>query len=226
MQPSVTDWLVAISTMAYTLLTLGLLCAALVAWRTAKAALRASEDASRAAQEAARAAKEANEQASQDSIRRTRPYVFVELLPGLQGIGCYDLRIANAGKSAAKHLTLHIETWPSPADDVVSSIERLFRHERTLPPGCSIRTVWRIEGTFTDGTSVAGMLPHATVTVKYTSDDPSNPNYSDTFEISASDSGLWPVPEDGADPTTLNGDARKFYLLGQALVRRIGELAR
>jgi hypothetical protein len=38
--------------------------------------------------------------------------------------------------------------------------------------------------------------------------------------------GLWPVGESGPLPDGLQGDARKFYLLGQALVRRVSELGR
>lgn len=48
------------------------------------------------------ASQRANEQARRDSIAQTRPYVFVEILPGLAGLSCYDIRITNTGKSSAR----------------------------------------------------------------------------------------------------------------------------
>jgi len=223
--PSVTDWITAVSSVVYTLLTAGLLLAAVKAWRTASDALRASQTASNAAAEAANAARQSNAQAALDSVQRTRPYVFVELLPGLQGTGCYDLRIANAGQSAARKLSLDCESWPSIEDNITASIKSLFARHRTLPPGCSIRAVWRIEDTNLEKQS-SGMPPDVAINVRYTSDDPSGPQYDDVFEVSVSTSGLWPVPEDGSDPELLSGPAQHFYLLGQALVRRVGELSR
>lgn len=183
------------------------------AWRTAKATLEAS--------------REANEQAKRDSVERTRPNVFVELVPGLAGMSSWDIRIENVGASSARALTLDYDLWPDALDDVATSVRRLFTTPRTLPPGTSLRAIWRVEGDFGNGPDEAGMgRADGVVTVAYTSDDLTHPQYTDAYEISIDGSGLWPVGEAGPDPAGLTGDLRKFYLLGQALVRRISEITR
>ena len=195
------------------LTALGVVWMAWAAWQTAKATLEAS--------------REANEQARRDSIERTRPNVYVELVPGLAGMSAWDIRIANVGASSARALTLDYNPWPDTLDDVATSVKRLFTTPRTLPPGTSLRAIWRIEGDFGNGPAEAGIgRADGVVTVAYTSDDPAHPRYTDAYEISIDGSGLWPVGEAGPDPTGLNGDIRKFYLLGQALVRRISDITR
>jgi len=87
---------------ATAVLTLAILVMAVFAWRTAKATLKASEEASHAAAVSAKAAQEANEQARLDSIAQTRPYVFVEVKPGLAAVGTWDLRVTNNGQSPAR----------------------------------------------------------------------------------------------------------------------------
>ncbi len=210
--PSWVEQLSAWSTFAAAALTFALLLMALAAWRTGKATLKAS--------------REANEQARRDSIEQTRPYVFVEIAPGLSGTEAWDIRIVNAGKSAARQMTLDYDNWSDQPDDVASSLHKLFDTPRTLPPGCSVRAFWRLEGTFDDGSTEAGGGRSGTITVSYTSDDPSRPRYDDAFDVMIDSAGLWPVGEAGPNPDGLSGEAKKFYLLGQALVRRVAELKR
>ena len=224
--PARTDDLVAWSALATALLTLALVLMAYFAWRTAKQTLGASRRASEAASAAAEAARAANDQARSDSIQQTRPYVFVEIVPSLSGSPMYDVRIANSGRSAARALLIEYDSWPTELDDVAKAVNALFGTRRTLPPGCSIRAFWRLEGDFTDGTTEAGLGRSGTITVRYGSDDSSAPEYTDSFDVMVDSSGLWPVPESGPNPDGVHGEALKFYRLGQALVRRVGELAR
>ncbi|WP_248583052.1 hypothetical protein [Nocardioides sp. InS609-2] len=224
--PAWTDQVAAWSALATAVLTLVLVLMAVAAWRTAKHTLDASRRASEAATASAEAAKAANEQARLDSIEQTRPYVYVEILPGLSGQTTYDVRITNSGRSAARELTISYDSWPGEMDDVSRAIRDLFATPRTLPPACSIRSLWRLEGNFDDGTTVAGLGKDGTITVRYTSCDPSSPGYVDSFGVTIENSGLWPIPEAGPNPDGVRGDALKFYRLGQALVRRVGELAR
>lgn len=224
--PSWTDQVAAWSSAATAILTLALVLMALAAWRTAKHTLDTSRQASVAAIASAEAARAANEQARLDSIEQTRPYVYVEILPGLSGQTTYDVRVVNSGRSAARKLTIDYDFWPDELDDVSTAVRKLFATPRTLPPSCSIRSFWRLEGNFDDGTKVAGLGKSGTISVRYTSDDPSTPLYSDSFDVMIENSGLWPTPESGPTPDGIKGAERKFYLLGQALVRRIGELAR
>lgn len=203
----------AISAAATALLTLAVVIAAFCAWKTARATLKA--------------AKESSDQAKLDSIAQTRPYIFVEILPGLTGQAAYDVRIANVGRTSARVVTVAFDSWPDPLDDVATALRDLFETSRTLPPGSRIRSIWRIEGNFTDGSTEAGMpVGVGSATVTYGSDDPSHPTYTDVYELRTDKSGLWPVSEDGPTPDGVSGSSRKFYLLGQALVRRVGELGR
>jgi hypothetical protein len=224
--PTWADALAAWSTFATAVLTLMLVVLAIAAWRTAKSTLHASREASEAARASADAARVANEQAKIDSIAQTRPYVYVEIVPSLVGTQCWDIRIRNSGKSAARRLQLDYDAWPRELDKVAEEVKHLFRTPRTLPPGCQIRALWRLQGNFSDGTTEAGLGVDGTVTTSYTSDDPSMPRYNDKFEVMLFKSGYTPTPEGGPDPDGLRGDMRKFYLLGQALVRRVGELGR
>lgn len=173
------------------------------------------------------AAEESSDQAKLDSIAQTRPYIFVEIVPGLTGQAAYYVRIANVGRTSARAVTINFDSWPDQLDDVASPLKELFETPRTLPPGSRIRSIWRIDGNFTDGSTEAGMpISVGTAVVTYKSDDPSRPTYADIYELRTDKSGLWPVSEDGPTPDGVSGSSRKFYLLGQALVRRVGELGR
>ncbi len=225
-EPTWADALSAWSTFATAVLTLLLVVLALAAWSAARKTLDASKDASKAAEASADAARAANEQAKLDSIEQTRPYVYVEVITGLASKQSWDVRIRNAGRSAARDLRLDFDGWPTEPDDVSSAVVELFKTERTLPPDCQIRALWRAEGQFTDGTTEVGLQTEGKISVAYTSDDPSTPAYTDKFDVMIKQSGYTPLPEDGPPPDGLKGDLRKFYLLGQALVRRVGELGR
>lgn len=228
--PTWADQLAAWSALLSAALTLGLLVFAVFAWRTAHRTLEESRKASVAAQASAEAAEAANEQLRRDSIEQTRPYVFAEVLPGLAGVTSWDIRITNAGKSSARELSLTPSKWPARDDTVTQSLRELLETPRTLPPGCTIRALWRVgppePGTHTDGPEEMGMDERGRVLVEYRSDDPEQPPYVDVFDMNTHGTGLWPVPESGPTPDGLNGDLRKFYELGQTLVRRIGELGR
>lgn len=220
--PLWTDQLSAWSSVATGIFSAIVALIALFAWRTARATLHATRD-------AAVAARESNEQAKIDSIEQTRPYVYAEVVPGLHGVGMWDLRIANVGKSAARDLTLGYDEWPEVPDDVGRALRTFFETPRTLPPGCSIRAIWRLTsgtGTFSDGSTEAGLGTGGHLRVSYTSADPSQPIYADTFDVMIDNAGMWPVSESGPEPTGLKDPERKFYLLGQVIARRLGELNR
>lgn len=217
--PSWTDQMIAWSSLATTILTGLLVAGAWLAWRTAKATLTANRL-------AADAARQANEQARRDSIEQTRPYIYAQICPGLASTRSWDLRISNTGRSTAKALTLEFSDWPQDLDDVSTEVRKLFDTPRSLPPKCNIRTIWRLEGNFTDGTTEAGLPRLGTITVRYASDDPSAPRYDENFDVQIDDAGLWPAGEEGPTPNGLKGPQLEFYRLGQVLVRRVAELTR
>lgn len=211
--------MIAWSSLATSVLTGLLVIGAWLAWRTAKATLTAS-------QLAAEAARRANEQAMHDSIQQTRPYVYAEVVPGLASTSSWDLKIRNTGLSTAKELTLDFSNWPQDLDDIAIEVHELFETPRSLPPQCDIRTIWRLEGPFTDGTTEAGLPRLGAIAVRYRSADPSVPRYVENFDVHIDDAGLWPVGEEGPTPKGLEGSEHKFYRLGQVLVRRVAELTR
>ena len=179
---------------------------------------------------ALRASREANEQAKRDSVAQTRPYVYAEVIPGMHGIGAYDLRIRNTGKSAALGLTLEFDRWPDDPDDVADAVELAFKTSRTLPPDCSLRMLWRLEAgderTFQSGRTEVGLPTSGTISVRYTSSDEISPTYTDEFTVMIDNAGFWPVPESGPEPTGLHGADAKFYALGRSIARNIGNLGR
>lgn len=219
--PAWTDQMTAFSALATAVLTLPIAIFALWAWLTSEEALKAS----RAAADAAR---EANEQAKRDSIERTRPYVFAQVLPGLAGPGCYDLVIQNLGQSAARRVMWTFSNPPSQPDDVATPILAMLRTPRTLPPGASLRTYWRMEEPtgFTDGTFEAGMPSAGELRVTYSSDDPTHPTYEDTFDFDIETAGFWPLGAAGPEPQGLERRDRLFYKLGRDIALHIAELRR
>lgn len=182
----------------------------------------------KAAQQASKAAEAANEQARLDSIAQTRPYVSVELALTIAGDYGWDMIIRNAGQSAARELTLDFDSWPEDPDQVTKDLQLMFETPRTLPPGSSLRTIWRptTTGSFEDGRSTAGVDGAGVVVAKYTSDDPSAPEYEDVYEIDTERMGNRPVgtwgPElkRGRQPTP-----RQFYRLGQRALSRLSEIS-
>lgn len=53
-----------------------------------------------------------------------------------------------------------------------------------------------------------------------------SPTWDIKFDMNTHGSGLWPIPEDGPEASGLSADNGKFYLVAQALTRRVGELGR
>ena len=81
------------------------------AWKTAKETLEAQ--------------REAYEQSRKDSIAQTRPYISATIVPGLQGMGIYDLLIKNSGKSAARNLEAYSQAARRPVKPLVGARLRM-----------------------------------------------------------------------------------------------------
>lgn len=211
------DWVAAISTAATALFTLVLVVAALWSLRAALKTLEASRT--------------ANEQAERDSIERTRPYVFVEVIPGLAGLASYDLVIRNTGQSAARGVILQFDPWPEKIDDIAEKVRTLMETPRDLPPGSSLRVVWHFgtsEGEmFDDGTTEAGMPLAGSITVQYDSDELKRGTYTEIYPFDVNTAGPWPAPTTGPEPQGLRDKRdRLFYKALQALTHHVGELRR
>lgn len=184
-------WWSAAGTILTTVLTIGLLIGAVLAWKAAKAAVDQ--------------AKATHEQMQKDSIEQTRPYVYARLVPGIGGIGAWDLLVTNTGRSTARRLTIESDTWPDSDDVFTRSLRTMFSTEQSLPPGATLRAYWKVSISqpghkWDDGTSdPKGMAKGATLTLYYTSDDASKPVYEDQFRLDDSTIGETPGPYTGPD---------------------------
>lgn len=133
---------------------------------------------------------------SQDSDRQTRPYVTVDLAPGLHGSGHWDLTIENTGHSPARHVTIDAGAL-EPRDDEDHISEKLSTYLRdpfTLHPGTRRRLMWRTEAR--EGRNEAGGSAHTDITVGYKDDR--EVEFLDTFTISPGVYGpISPAPTKG-----------------------------
>lgn len=185
--------------------------------------------ASESANVAAVAAQRSANIAEHVEARQSRPYVFVQLKPGLAGLGTWDLVVSNSGESNARDLMIEADAWPDDEDKITRPLRRFFEARQTLPPGQSIRTYWRMtvtEGsTWSDGsTDPVGMLKRVQLRLTYTSDDPVRPAYEDTFLIDEDTIGLTPAPAEGPEPKpNLSNNQKDLHKMLAAIARAIGE---
>ncbi|MEY9258569.1 hypothetical protein ABH903_001590 [Brevibacterium epidermidis] len=170
-----------------------------------------------------------------DSKSRSRPYIYVEPVPGLHGNGSWDLRIANLGASIANDVRLSaIPRW-EPVDELdrhTPAIQRALKDPITLPPGSSLRLMWRIDRPVeNDNRQVAGAPENTTIAVTYKGDldrKSRKRGYSDEFSIRTDLGIAVPVPTSG---NKLNGieegkELRNIDRALRALARHVGELRR
>lgn len=230
--------------------TLGLVGTAVwagrVAVRTLDASRRASEAALKAneqAEVANGAMEKANAQAEQDSKNVNRPYIAASLVPGLAGLGCFDLALHNYGRAAAWDLTVTLDRALDVSDEITDSVVELLKTPRTIFPGQTPRAMWSIEAQpgskLTPGDSGiggsgtrAGMPPEALLHLAYhhegygqTATEESIPIF-DAIVVRTSKSGLWPAPDDGTEVRGTEPSWSNIYALGRAISRNIGNLGR
>jgi hypothetical protein len=143
---------------------------------------------------------------SADSARQTRPYVNVDLAPGLHGNGFWDITVENVGRSIARDV--RIDAGPleaRDADDHISDrLAEFFARPITLPPGARRRVMWRMEagGHHTE----AGAGTDVKVLVSYRDDDQTE--YSDIFNVATE--GYGPVaPSPSTGPKVSGGSRTK-----------------
>lgn len=179
----------------------GLLIVAVVALQFAKAQSRASRDANELTRAAQRSAAEkeaaAAEQMLDDSRRTTRPYVWAEVRTSLAGNGSYDLTLRNTGRSPARGLIVTTE-WPNPGDEFTDDLRTVLTTPRDLPPGGSLRLMWRITGSPTSGESEMGMPEKCSITVSYGGDDRGYGTFKEDWNLDAHAVARGPSPQEGA----------------------------
>jgi hypothetical protein len=155
----------------------------------------------------------------QDSRERTRPYVQLDVVPGLQGPGSWDLVVENRGASTALEVVIDAgEFTPLDAKDHIAPvIGRYLLTPKTLVPGARRRVMWgyqlRRDVTHSDGSKEsvlvreAGVLTPREATVTYTDQRKARSwwgrkrSYMETFLLNgAADGAVIPAPTEGPIP--------------------------
>lgn len=143
-----------------------------------------------------------------DSNERTRPYVQLDVVPGLQGPGSWDLIIENRGASAALEVKIDAgEFIPlNNADHIAPVLGEYLRKPKTLVPGARRRIMWGFS--LTDPSIKAGVLEPRQAKVTYLDVQKAAGKrgrkhpYADTFLLTgAADGQVIPAPTEGPVPT-------------------------
>lgn len=163
---------------------------------------------------------------SKDSHDRTRPYVQLDILPGLQGPGSWDLILENRGASTARNVLLAAgDLEPADSEDhIVKPLISYLSKPRTLVPGARRRLMWayRLEGRGIR----AGVLEERRVHVSY-SDQRGN-RYRDEFlleDVTTVAAGVYPAPTEGRKSGSKD-TLEDINLAVRAVGAHVGELRR
>lgn len=170
---------------------------------------------------------------SRDSHDRTRPYIQLDVVPGLQGPGSWDLIIENRGASAAHDVRIEAGTLEAADDEdhIVGPLAVYLATPRTLVPGARRRLMWAYH--LPERKIRAGVLEERTVEVSYRDEqgmrrrrrrDP----YKERFlleDVTDTAAGIYPAPTEGRASTS--GDPLKdINLAVRSLGTHVGELRR
>lgn len=124
-QPSVTDWISAISTASGVLVAIIAALLVFIQIRQTTKQMRAT-----------------SKQLAEDSESTTRPYVFAELVPGMWGDGAFDLKIKNTGKTYARNIALELIEggfYENENDLITENLKKFMSLPFELAPNSSIR---------------------------------------------------------------------------------------
>lgn len=188
--------LTAIGTGFTALATIGLW---LVAWRT----LGGARDQLRLLQEQAKA--------------EARPYVVLEVVPGLHPAPAMDLVVRNTGRSMARDVVLETMPWASrgETDHITERLLAFMKAPRLLAPGSRLRVMWSYEK---DG-KPAGAPTRQSVAAVYRDD--AGVEYRDEYSFVLDELlAASPVPTSG--PRVTSGEDRALQNIDRA-VRTLSE---
>lgn len=142
-----------------------------------------------------------------DSRERTRPYVQLDVVPGLHGPGSWDLIIENRGASTALEVVIDAGDFaPLDAEDHIAPIlGNYLLTPKTLIPGARRRVMWGFEPR--DRDEKAGVLEPREATVSYFDERTASRRwlrrapYRETFTLGdAFGPAAFPAPIEGSKP--------------------------
>lgn len=166
-----------------------------------------------------------------DSRERTRPYVQVDVVPGLQGPGFWDLIVENKGASGAYDVTVEVGALPpaDAADHIVEPLEAFLSSPRVLVPGARRRVMWAMQ---VNGER-AGVLEAKLVKVRYYDLGNARKQFrkraiTEEFlleDCTALAAGAYPAPIVGST-SSRSDDLKDLNLAVRTLNTHVGELRR
>ena len=167
-----------------------------------------------------------------DSRERTRPYVQLDVVPGLHGPGSWDLIVENRGASAALGVVIDAgEFTPLDVEDHIAPIiGKYLLTPKTLVPGARRRVMWGFQLAGRDAR--AGVLEPRKATVTYLDERkasrkwPKPRPYRETFVLGDTHgAAVFPAPTEGSKPNSRDMLAHIDRAL-RAMNSHIGELRR
>lgn len=171
-------------------------------------------------------------QIRRDSQERTRPYVQLDVVPGLQGLGSWDLIIENKGASSAVEVIVDAgRLTPQDGEDhIIPNLSKYLLAPKTLVPGARRRVMWAYDRE--DLSIRAGVVEPRVLTVTYLDDKKVRSArarrhpYAGTFEVGDLLRGAaFPAPTEGSKPTSQDALMHIDRAL-RAISTHIGELRR
>lgn len=158
-----------------------------------------------------------------------RPYIVVDVVPGLHGAGSWDFVLQSTGRSTAHCVT--VTTDPAlgseelhSEDHITDPLVKYLGQARSLPPGARHRVMWRYEH---EGEESAGAP--AKISVRTTYRDDHRKRYTGTFEFDIDAlAKVAPVPNDGPRKSG-SENGKELQNIDRAirnLARHVGELRR
>ncbi|MGO4104704.1 hypothetical protein AB4Y63_12180 [Leifsonia sp. YAF41] len=176
-------------------------------------------------------------QEAQNSEAQTRPYIGIDIVPGIAGAGSIDIIIENHGRTTARNIRVSLvgDTFRAQSDgDVIGeALGRLFATSFDLAPGARRRVFWQIPADENSsprghmGTPVAAGI--AFVYDWAPGDDRPVRNYADSIQYDLTEyPKLIPLPSTGSTAQGASPETQSKNLLHtlRAIAANVAEIRR
>jgi hypothetical protein len=172
---------------------------------------------------------------AQDSEERTRPYVGIDLVPGLGGSPSFDIVIENFGQTTARDIHVALAgaefAAQSPEDEVGPALGRLFEVGFDLAPRARRRIFWRFPADeHSTPSGDMGAPVSGEVTARYSwnpGGDREQRTYEERLRYDLTEyPKLTPMAERGAKANGPDAEAKNLVHAVRAIATHVGELRR